>query len=115
MDCCDWRVRKLVATMSKDDDMAFFAEKVGESKFVPAKTMPQYPHEYTLRRTWSSGEDFERCVKIIRIHGYLERFYGKPFMKLAVEGFKYWTMGEKPCDTILINRADLNEQGDWLD
>ena len=99
---------------TKEEALEWFGTTMKTKEFTLAKTMPKYPHEYTLRRTWESVEDFERCCTIIKEFGYNEPFYGHPFMKLAVDGWKYWTMGSPLHETILINRADLNEKGDWL-
>ena len=74
-----------------------------------AKTMPQNPHYYTLRKQWKDDE-FVCVVKYIRKHGYERRFYSKTYISLNVNEWYYWTMGEpinkdgKPW-TILINRA----------
>jgi hypothetical protein len=35
-----------------------------------ARTMPQNPHWYTLRKTWALDEDFVWAVEQIRLRGY---------------------------------------------
>jgi hypothetical protein len=77
-------------------------------RWVFAKTMPQWPHEYTLRKNAPDEEEFLRLVTFIREHGYDERF-GKSatYIYLNVDGWKYWSMGAPVPDTILINRARL--------
>ncbi len=37
-----------------------------------AKTMPQWPHDYTLRKTWETDEQFDDVVMFIREHGVEE-------------------------------------------
>jgi hypothetical protein len=69
-----------------------------------AKTMPQNPHEYTLRNTWSVDAQFQQAVRFIRQHGYVERFKGRPYVVLDLGGWHYWTMGAPLADTRLINR-----------
>lgn len=80
--------------------------------FVYAKTMPNIPHEYTLRRTWKNDNDFVKVVIYIRLHGVKERYYKKHYIYYYYNGYKYWTMGcpLHNCDktgTILINRAKI--------
>lgn len=84
-----------------------------ECRWIFAKTMPQWPHEYTLRKEWPSEDvPFEAVVQFIRDYGYRERFKptGSVFTRLNVNGKKYWTMGAPLPTTILINRADLERQ-----
>ena len=79
-----------------------------------AKTMPQWPHWYTLRTEWEevgTGDKFELVVQFIRDRGYVERFpdpvRGKVFIRLDVGEHKYWTMGSPLHITKLINRATI--------
>ena len=76
-----------------------------------AKTMPQNPHEYCLRRETDETE-FEEFVKLIRREGYQELYWGKMYICYNVGQYKYWTMGEPLEKTILINRAKLPENKD---
>ena len=78
-----------------------------ENKWVFAKTMPETPHFYTLRRTWRDEKEFESIVEYIREHGVKEKFEGKEYIYLHLGDFKYWTMGEAVKDTILINRVKI--------
>ena len=77
------------------------------NKWIFAKTMPETPHFYTLRRTWRDEKEFESIVEYIREHGVKEKFEGKEYIYLHLGDFKYWTMGEAAKDTILINRAKI--------
>lgn len=72
-----------------------------------AKTMPKWPHWYTLRKTWSDDSAFIFAVETIREHGFTEHFAGKPFRAFALNGWKYWTMGSPIEETILINRKPI--------
>lgn len=78
-----------------------------------AKTMPKWPHYYTLRKNWSSNELFDAVVVYIREHGQKEywdsgrRKY--PRIYYYADGYKYWTMGAPIDETILINRAKLED------
>jgi uncharacterized membrane protein YbaN (DUF454 family) len=75
------------------------------AKFVYAKSMPRFPHWYTLRRSWRNAADFEAVVQFIRDHGKPEKFYGRVYLYFYVGKNKYWTMGSPLPETILINRA----------
>jgi hypothetical protein len=73
--------------------------------------MPQWPHEYTLRKNAPNEEEFLWLVAFIRDQGYDERF-GKSatYIYLNIDGWKYWSMGAPVPDTILINRARLESE-----
>ena len=85
---------------------------IAEVRWQCATTMPQWPHEYTLRR-WRPdlGVIFAACVLLIREQGVVKpwpRDSGTPryrFPYLEVDGWDYWTMGAPAEDTTLINRA----------
>lgn len=70
-----------------------------------AKTMPQWPHWYTLRQTWESSQDFESVVVFIRENGKTEKYMNKEYVYFYLNGYKYWTMEASPNQTILINKA----------
>jgi hypothetical protein len=72
-----------------------------------AKTMPQWPHEYTLRRQHNPAT-FEAAVRFIREHGYRARWGRAIRTYVNLDGKRYWTMGAPVEQTILINRADLD-------
>lgn len=81
--------------------------KILESKIYRyAKTMPQCPHEYTLKKDWDKSQ-FEEVVKFIRKNGKIEKYYKKDIIYLYTGNFKYWTMGNPIEQTILINRANV--------
>jgi hypothetical protein len=75
-----------------------------------AKTMPQNPHYYTLRKTWPDDELFDAVVIYIREYGQSEYWgtgrWKKKYQYFYWKGFKYWTMGSPINETILINRAE---------
>ena len=71
--------------------------------WIFAKTMPDNPHEYTLRKQWDD-DLFVEVVKHIRSNGYTAYFGGRPYTQLDVGDFFYWTMGAPLGETILINR-----------
>jgi SAM-dependent methyltransferase len=75
------------------------------SDWIYAKTMPQCPHHYTLRRKWHQPVAFDDVVVFMRQHSYREKFGSKWFQRFDVNEYKYWTMGDTIPNTILINRA----------
>lgn len=72
-----------------------------------AKTMPECPHEYTLKREWPSSLDFAAVVVAIRRLGKPRRWKGRTFIYFDAGVYMYWTMGDSIQNTILINRAIL--------
>ena len=70
-----------------------------------AKTMPDHPHWYTLRITWTDEALFEKAVVDIRALGIDTIWKGRRYRKWFSDGWEYWTMGAPPEKTILINRA----------
>jgi SAM-dependent methyltransferase len=80
-----------------------------EHDWIFAKTMPQNPHWYTLRKHWKDDQAFVSVVEKIRQYGYREMYAGRPYTVLSMNGMKYWTMGAPLSSTILINRKVLTE------
>lgn len=78
---------------------------IADSEWVFAKTMPQIPHWYTLRRKARCDASFEEFVLEIRVRGVVRPFGRRSFTYLDVDDWTYWTMGESPAETTLINRA----------
>ena len=89
---------------------------IGEVRWQFAKTMPQWPHEYTVR-DWRVDLDdtFLDFVELIRAEGAVKPWpadsptprYHHTY--LAIDGWDYWTMGEPVEETEVINRARLDE------
>ncbi len=80
-------------------------------RWIFARTMPENPHEYTLRREWESDADFVWVVEQIRAHGYDDIFQRRTYRALNIDGHKYWTRGAPVSKTILINRKPRLESG----
>ena len=87
-----------------DDDIRTF---IADHEWTFAKTMPQIPHWYTLRRKARRDEDFAAFVQEIRLRGVVRQFGSRSFTYLDLDGWTYWTMGEPVENTILVNRARL--------
>ena len=84
-----------------------------------AKSMPQTPHEYTLRREAKDEDLLERVVIHIRQVGYHKKWGKATYSYLDIDGWEYWTIGVPLEATIIINRARLrhrpqeNERVGW--
>ena len=84
---------------------------IAASTWSFAKSMPQIPHCYTSRKNAPSDDDFVAFAAVIRSHGYDERFFSRSYRYLDIDGWQYWTMGNHPEATTIINRARLNREG----
>jgi hypothetical protein len=100
--------------------MAFTADDarayIAEVRWQFAKTMPQWPHEYTVRQ-WRPDLDHEffEFVELIRRDGVVKpwpRDASTPryhLTYLEVDGWEYWSMGAPVTETTVINRALLTK------
>jgi hypothetical protein len=88
---------------------------IANSGWRYAKTMPECPHEYTVRdlspggpRTTAMGDaEFEWFVRLIREKGELAEWGGRVKPYLQVGGWRYWTMGAPVEETTIINREPV--------
>ena len=86
---------------------------IENSTWVFAKTMPDSPHQYTLRDPESkapamSPESFVWFAQHIRGEGYKAKFGKTTYTYLEVGPYRYWTMGWPVEQTTLINRARID-------
>lgn len=85
------------------------AEVVANNNWIFAKTMPENPHEYALRKAWNPVTiSFDEMVLTIRRFGYTQIYGGRPYVVLDIGDHFYWTMGSPLAITILINRKVLH-------
>ena len=94
------------------EDLKFIGEMIEKSNWIYAKSMPQNPHFYMLRKEVADDTEFVRFVKLIREYGYRYKFAKSWYVQFNVNNWYYWTMGwpilerhEKNA-TILINRKE---------
>jgi len=92
------------------EDWLFVNSIIAKSRWIFAKTMPQNPHYYMLRKE-SNDDEFVRFVKLIREYGYRSKYGKSWYILLNVNNCFYWTMGcpLHNCNrtgTILINRKE---------
>jgi len=92
--------------MKTDNEFREFIEK---TRWQYAKTMPDDPHEYTVR-SWCDDQEFENAVRFIQSKGKQQRWWNMVQTYYYIESknvgeLKYWTMGSDPEETTIINRA----------
>jgi hypothetical protein len=88
---------------------------IGLARWQFAKTMPQWPHEYTVG-DWRPDleRDFVEFVALIRRDGIVKPWpadspsprYHHTY--LQIDGWDYWSMGEPIDETTVINRARVD-------
>lgn len=88
---------------------------IGSVRWQTAKTMPQWPHEYTVRKWQPDLEDtFEAFAALTRSAGVVKpwpadsptpRYHHR---YLAIDGWDYWIMDGPVAETEVINRARLD-------
>lgn len=78
-----------------------------------AKSMSYMPHWYIVKGKLSEEDKsiFEQVVMYIRNNGYCEKFGNRTYTYLNHNGYKYWTMGNPLDQTIIINKAEVKENG----
>lgn len=74
-----------------------------------AKTMPDNPHEYVVRSKVQDDASFDAMVRHIREHGRPAQFGKLLYLHWEHEGQVYWTMGWPVDETIIINRAKVED------
>jgi hypothetical protein len=93
------------------DDARAYVAKV---RWQFARTMPQWPQEYTVLQWKTELEpEFRAFVALIRSEGIVKPWprdsntprYHHTYLELGE--WEYWTMGEPVDETTLVNRALL--------
>jgi len=69
-----------------------------------AKTYPNWPHRYIVRKEVDETS-FLEFVGIIRKDGHKGRFYDREIIYYDLDEYTYWTMGAPIEETDIINRA----------
>jgi hypothetical protein len=84
---------------------------IGRLSFRFARTMPQWPHEYTVRNRSDPDQHkaYMALYDAIKEHGVVERFTGtgKPSFKrylYAGDGYRYWFENQDRNMSRIINR-----------
>jgi 2-polyprenyl-3-methyl-5-hydroxy-6-metoxy-1,4-benzoquinol methylase len=89
------------------DDFVRFGRLLLKQHWIFAKTMPENPHHYTLRKHWGRDDEFVWAVEYLRANGYTAVFRKSRYVQINVNEHFYWTMGAPIPATILINRKAL--------
>ena len=90
-------------------DLARARAFIDSHKWHFAKTMPQIPHWYCLRKDKGDVEEFLWFARYIQEHSTPGLFYGKTYFYFYLDGYKYWSMDERPEDCDLINRDKVED------
>lgn len=81
----------------------FVGEILEQSKWIYARTLPDNPHHYTLRKDFGNDNLFLSLVKHIRYFGAFEEFGGMMFRSFYYKNYKYLTH----CADIIDENCDL--------
>ena len=96
--------------MDRLDALRALHQAFAQQRWIFAKTMPENPHEYTLRQHWNAAYlSFDDAVALIRGYGYPAYFKRRRYLQFNVLDAFYWTMGAPIEETILINRAKIDK------
>ena len=95
-------------------DFKKVAELLDAQEWTFAKTMPNNPHWYTVRKRWPNDQDFVDVVEHMREFGYKGMWWKREYTYFDCNGWSYWTMGESINKdgapwTIIINRKPTRE------
>jgi hypothetical protein len=88
---------------------AFVGEWLASQRWIYAKSRPDNPHEYCLRREASDPGAFERVVEHLQTYGHPYPWWGTVYMQYVSGHYAYWSMGSRPAETKLINRKSLEQ------
>lgn len=81
---------------------------IDSAQWTYAKTMPEWTHEYIVRKN-VPDDIFVGIVTHIRKFGYVGKFYNTDITYFEEAGMVYWTMGAPINETIIINRARVED------
>jgi hypothetical protein len=77
--------------------------------FKFAKTMPENPHEYVVRKPENEA-DYVTLFQTCRREGQDEKFQGRTYRYwYPGDGWKYWTMTSDIRQSQIINRAKVDD------
>jgi hypothetical protein len=89
-------------------------QTIGRLTFRVAKTMPEIPHEYTVRNP-ESEDAYVALFKAIMERGTFERWKGRKRRYLYPgDGRKYWAMTTSQPHSRVINRMRIEDDIDRL-
>jgi hypothetical protein len=74
-----------------------------------ARSRPDNPHSYCLRREADDQKTFEQIVEFINEYGSPYPWWGHVYRQYVCGSYAYWSMGAPPSETKLVNRKSLEQ------
>ena len=68
-----------------------------------------FPHSYLRKTDIEDQETFVNVIKYIRKNGKVKSFYTKHYVYLEIGKYEYWDMGRPDRTTIILNRAEIDD------
>ena len=93
-------------------DIDKFEAFVADNNWIFAKTYAEWaPHEYVVKDKLEVQyqKAFPEVVLFIRKYGFPMLFGDKEHIYLYYDKHYYWTMGDPPEETIIINRCKYDD------
>jgi hypothetical protein len=72
-----------------------------------------FPHSYLNKNMCSDQSKFVEVIKLIRANGKTKSFYSKQYIYLEIGNFEYWDMGRPDIATIILNRAEVDDNAGY--
>jgi hypothetical protein len=88
---------------------AFVRRWLESQRWIYARSRPNNPHSYCLRREAGDTELFEKVVEHIREFGHPYPWWGRVYRQYVCGSHAYWSMGAPLSETELINRKSLEQ------
>jgi hypothetical protein len=96
-------------TAKKDETAAIYP--IAALSFRVAKTMPEIPHEYVVRKP-ENKEAYVALFDLIVERGVHEMWRGRKYQYwYPGDGWKYWRMDDDIRQSRVLNRARAEEAG----
>ena len=90
-----------------DADLNIFMSIMRKANWRFAKTYARtLPHWYTLWKDWTNRAEYEWVMRFMEAHGMDERFGGRRFRIIQVDGWKFWCV-DPFASAIGINKKPL--------
>ena len=91
---------------------------IAEVRWQFARTMPDWPHEYTIK-AWRPEltASFEALCRLIAATGFVEPWPPPPATAkycnhyLVIDDHKYWAMGERGDSDPIEHKSVINREG----
>jgi hypothetical protein len=80
---------------------------ITKSNWTLAKSIPNSPHWYILRKECITAE-FDLFANFIHSNGVLRKWGTYGYLFLDIESYTYWSMNNSDGGKVIINRADIS-------